>query len=183
MLGGIAKLAKSLTWKNDASFISAHPMAGREVQGLQSRQSDLFVDHPFFFDDSVGLSARDRALIQWLTQALGSYPTFVDAKTHDRTMTDISQIPQLLSTLMGAFVQDYDSRTIHLAGTGLQSMIRLGGSPYNNWHDVFIENSANLSSRLRLLIRELQRIERTVSASGDLGSHFKRAQRSYSCLW
>ncbi len=180
---GISHLAKSITWNNAAAFVAAHPMAGREVQGLQNRQSDLFVDHPFFFDESVSLSPRDMKRIQWLTQSLGSYPIFVDSKTHDRVMTDISQIPQLLSTLIGAFVQDYDARTIHLAGTGLQSMIRLGGSPYSNWHDVFVENSSNLSGRLRVLIRELQRIERKVAAKSDLGSHFKRAQRSYSCLW
>jgi len=183
MQTGIARLAQSLLWKNNARFISAHPMAGREVQGLQNRQTDLFVDHPFFFDDSARLALRDIRRLSWFTRTLGSYPIFVNSKTHDQVMTDISQIPQLLSTLIGAFVQDYERQTIRLAGTGLQSMIRLGGSPYSNWHDVFVENSPYLSRRLRHLIRELQRIEREISDAGDISAHFKRAQRSYSCLW
>ncbi len=180
---GIAELNRALKWKNEAQFIAGHPMAGREVQGLANRQSFLFEDHPFFFDDSVKLGKTERNLLEAFVASLGSYAMYVDNNRHDSVMTDISQLPQVLSTVMSAFVSNYNRQTIHLAGTGLQSMIRLGGSPYGNWRDVFAENNERLCQRLDALIEELQNTRDTISSGGSLREHFQKARRSYSCLW
>ncbi|HSG99710.1 MAG TPA: prephenate dehydrogenase/arogenate dehydrogenase family protein [candidate division Zixibacteria bacterium] len=181
--GAISRHAAGLNWNNAARFIAGHPMAGREVQGLANRQGELFQRHPFFFDASIALSARDRRRIQWFAQALGSYPIFVNSERHDRIMTDLSHIPQLVSTVIGAFVAGFDQRTIQLAGTGLQSMIRLGGSPYSNWRDVFADNRDNLVDRLDALIAALAQVRKEIARGGDLAGRFREAQRSYRCLW
>jgi len=180
---GIADLNRALKWNNGARFIAGHPMAGREVQGLANRQSFLFEDHPFFFDDAVALNRAELNLLEAFVVSLGASTMYVDNNRHDSVMTDISQIPQLLSTVMSAFVSNYNRQTIHLAGTGLQSMIRLGGSPYGNWRDVFAENNERLCQRLDALIEELQNTRDTISSGGSLRKRFQRARRSYSCLW
>jgi prephenate dehydrogenase len=180
---GIAELGKSLDWKNRATFVAGHPMAGREVQGIESRLAELFEGHPFFFDQSVQLNSDHRILLEWFTGEIGSFTMYVDNTEHDTVMTDISHIPQLLSTVMGGFVSHHDKRTIHLAGTGLQSMIRLGGSPYSNWRDVFEENSERLCKRLDVLIRDLTLARDKIHAGESLQDSFQKARRGYSCLW
>lgn len=179
----IARRSQKVNWNNAGRFIAGHPMAGREVQGLENRLIDLFEGHPFFFDTAVRLSDRDLRRIEWFTHALGSYPIFVNSERHDRVMTDLSHIPQLVSTVIGAFVAGFDPRTIQLAGTGLQSMIRLGGSPYSNWRDVFTDNRDNLVDRLDALIVELSKVRKEIARGGDLAERFTQAQRSYRCLW
>ncbi len=180
---GIAELADSLKWNNQACFVAGHPMAGREIQGIESRLQNLFEEHPFFFDRSVALNSQQRTILDWFTGALGSFTMYVDNQAHDEVMTDISHIPQLLSTIMGGFVSHYDKQTIHLAGTGLQSMIRLGGSPYSNWRDVFEENSERLCERLDVLISDLSLARERIQAGESLQDSFKKAKRGYSCLW
>ncbi len=180
---GIAELDNSLDWKNQASFVAGHPMAGREIQGIESRLQSLFEGHPFFFDNSADLDLQQRVVLDWFTGALGSFTMYVDNQAHDAVMTDISHIPQLLSTIMGGFVSHYDKETIHLAGTGLQSMIRLGGSPYSNWRDVFEENNTRLCERLDVLIGDLSLVRDKIQAGESLQDSFKKAKRGYSCLW
>ncbi|MBN4076477.1 prephenate dehydrogenase/arogenate dehydrogenase family protein [Gemmatimonas aurantiaca] len=184
VLSSISDFAKSLNWKNNATFVSAHPMAGRELSGLENRQSNLFESHPFFFDDSVSLSSHDLALIDWLNASLGSYSLFVDSAHHDQVMTDISHLPQIVSTVIGSFLRNHTAETLGLAGTGLQSMIRLGGSPYPLWRDVFKENRENILARLDVLIEDLQSAREEIANGGSkMSPRFKRAQRSYQCLW
>ncbi len=179
----IAELNLALRWNNDATFIAGHPMAGREVQGIESRMKELFAGHPFFFDSSVKLNSQQLRILDWFTNVLGSYSMYVDNERHDSVMTDISHIPQLLSTVISGFVSHYDKRTVHLAGTGLKSMIRLGGSPYSNWRDVFADNDERLCQRLDMLIDELKSVRAKIGSGESLTKSFQKAKRSYSCLW
>lgn len=179
----ISALAERLEWRNDATFIAGHPMAGSESAGLANRSAELFVDHPFFFDLSKKLSQSEREKLDWLTGALGSYPLFVESARHDQIMTDISHLPQLVSTVIGSFVRGYDKETLELAGTGLQSMIRLGGSQYPIWRDVFAENKSNLLERFDSLIGELQAAREEIASGSGVSRRFKQARRSYQCLW
>ncbi len=179
----IASLGQAMSWSADVAFIAGHPMAGREVQGINNRLADLFAGHPFFFDESVKLSATQKLKIDWFTQVLGAFPLYVNNLRHDTVMTDISHIPQLLSTVISGFVNHYDKQTIHLAGTGLKSMIRLGGSPYSNWSDVFSDNRTQICERLDSLIDELKTVRNKIDAGESLTKSFQKAKRSYSCLW
>lgn len=179
----ITRLGESLGWKNSARFVAGHPMAGREREGLKNRIGDLFVGHPFFFDDGAKLSKLNRARLSWFTGELGAYPLFVDPEKHDAIMTDISHLPQLVSTSLASFVAHHPSKYLALAGTGLQSMIRLGGSPYTNWDDVFKENQEKITLRLTELIANLIEMRDSISKGDSVSIYFKQARRSYRCLW
>ena len=179
----ISRLGGSIDWKNSAHFVAGHPMAGREREGLENRLRDLFVGHPFFFDDGSKLSKLNRARLNWFTGALGSYPLFVNPEKHDAIMTDISHLPQLVSTSLASFVAHHPSKYLAIAGTGLQSMIRLGGSPYTNWDDVFKENQDKITLRLTELIANLIEMRDSISQGGSVSAQFKQARRSYKCLW
>jgi prephenate dehydrogenase len=60
-------------------------------------------------------------------------------------------------------------------------MLRLSGSPYELWRDVFLTNTENVSRALDRLGQAIDHI-RTRLASKDLESEFRAANELYNLL-
>src|SRR5262245_27299646 len=114
------------------AFIGGHPLAGKEVGGIEQADAALFEGAPWVLcprPDSAAPLARLRAMVE----ALGARPIELDPEQHDRRVAWISHLPQLLSTALALAVDGAaeDSEGLHrLAGTGFRDMVRLAGSPY-----------------------------------------------------
>ncbi len=175
----IAKLSARLNFGEGTQFLPTHPMAGKEKAGFENSAAKLFVNHSWFIDESVCLTKLNKTKLYWMTKLLGAKPTYIDNPLHDELMSEISHLPQLISTILGGQVNPY---LIPLAGPGLRSMLRLAGSPYSVWSEIIEQNKTDIIKALKLFRDNLGKVTRMIETGQPLDDVFKAASRSYKCL-
>lgn len=175
----IAQLAARLTFGSGTQFLPTHPMAGKEKAGFENSDASLFQNHSWFLDESLKLNKKNSIRLDWMVDRLGTKPTFISNKLHDELMSEISHLPQLISTVLGGQVNPH---LIPLAGPGLRSMLRLAGSPYTVWSEIIAENRDEIVKALHLFRNNLGKITKMIESRQPLSDVFKAATRSYRCL-
>ena len=175
----IATLAAKLIFTKGTQFLPTHPMAGREKAGFANSAAELFINHSWFIDESAKLNKNNKIKLTWMIKQLGTEPTYIQNKLHDELMSEISHLPQIISTILGGQV---NPNLIALAGPGLRSMLRLSGSPYSVWSEIISENRTEIIKALRLFNQNLNKVTRMIEKRQSLSEIFKDASRSYQCL-
>lgn len=175
----IAKQASRLSFGKGTQFLPTHPMAGKEKAGFENSDASLFNNHSWFLDESIKLNPVNNAKLKWMTKQLGAKPTYISNRLHDELMSEISHLPQLISTVLGGQV---NPNLISLAGPGLRSMLRLSGSPYSVWSEIISENRTEIIKALHLFRDNLGKVSRMIEKEQPLTQVFKAASRSYRCL-
>jgi len=185
----ICRLAEELL-PEIVGFLGGHPMAGREVGGIENADADLFVGAKYVLieeshrrDAEVGEEGAEKEFLEWVDK-LGAEVVRMDAETHDLAVALVSHLPQLVSTALASAVwdeTDEDGLPLSLAGAGFRDMARLAGSPYDVWRDICLTNSENLARGLERLEQRLERM-RTLLRSRELEEEFEKARQTYAML-
>lgn len=171
---------------NPARFLGGHPMAGKENCGIENADAELFAGAPYALIGSESDSAADSRVGAFaeLVRRIGARPVWCDAETHDWAVSIVSHLPQLVATALGRVVADETDETglpVSLAGKGLQDSLRLAGSPYSMWRDIFLTNQENITHALDRLAQEIDHLRRNLS-SKDLEEEFRAANGVYDLL-
>jgi prephenate dehydrogenase len=171
-------------FRERARFLGGHPVAGREVSGIENASADLFSGARYALiaseDDS---DARVRNFAE-VVRAIGAQPLFLDAETHDWAAGIISHLPQMVSVALARVVLDETDETglpASLAGRGLRDATRLAGSPYEVWRDICLTNTDNIARALDRVSQAIDHL-RTHLASKDLESEFRASNELYKIL-
>ncbi|MDF1544593.1 MAG: prephenate dehydrogenase/arogenate dehydrogenase family protein [bacterium] len=175
----IARLAASLKFGPGVQFVASHPMAGRERKGFENSDDRLFLDHVWYLDDSVELNGINRTRLDWMVQRLGVTPAYISPPMHDELVSEISHLPQLISTVLGAQI---NPDLIELAGPGLRSMLRLSGSPYSVWSEIIDQNREEIIKALDTYADNIATVKKMIEKKKSLQEIFASATRSYKCL-
>ena len=173
------RMASGLSFAAGTQFMPSHPMAGRERKGFQNADAGLFREHAWYLDSEVRLSSRNKARLDWLIRKTGAVPVYISSDVHDMLVSEISHLPQLLSTILGAQV---DPRWVRLAGPGMRSMLRLAGSPYSVWSEIISENRKEITDALHTFSDNIKLVSQMIKKNKSLEALFRSAARSYRCL-
>lgn len=147
------------------NFVAGHPMAGWHEGGLANAQHVQLAGASWFLDDA-------HPLIDDLVRDCCANPVRVDAARHDAAMALTSQLPQVLSTALYAYLHDQpDVR--EFAGTGLRSF-RLAASDGAMWQPLIDANREQLQPHAEALAQLVRAI-----IEGDERDAFSKAQ----ALW
>ena len=125
-------------------FVSLHPMAGREVSGPQSARSDLFDSRALLVTPTSATKPQVIETAMQLAQEIGSTPYLIGPHEHDRAIALISQMPQLISSLMAATLVGTPVSDLSFAGGGLRDVTRLADSSPELWSSLLLENREEL---------------------------------------
>jgi prephenate dehydrogenase len=164
-------------------FLAGHPMAGREMSGVDYADPDLFQKAVWFLSPLPGqnlpgnLTAGIFAeFAGWIDQ-MGARIAVLPAEEHDRLCAWISHVPQMISTaLAAALVEEFGDEAPLLAagGRALQEMTRISASPYSMWRDIAITNKKNLDDALWKVEQRLAHIRENL-ATRQLAEEFEQA--------
>jgi prephenate dehydrogenase len=174
--------AASRHFRGASRFLGGHPLAGREVSGIEHADAALFRGAKYALVGDAGDPAA--GAFEALLRAIGAHPVWLDAETHDWAVAIVSHLPQLASVALAGVVNDETDESglpLALAGTGLRDALRLAGSPYSVWRDVCLTNRDNLARSLDRLIQALEHVRGTL-ASRDLEPQFDAANQVYKSL-
>ena len=152
------------------SFVPAHPIAGREVSGVEHADADLYAGK------QVILTPIERTLTVQLQKAvdvwsaLGCRVVKMSPEAHDAAFAAVSHLPHLLSfALMNAISgQTHGKDYLSLAGPGFRDFTRIAAGDPKVWRDIMLSNREELLAQSKIFQRNLQALELMIASSnGD----------------
>ena len=160
-------------------FLAGHPMAGKEMSGVDYADADLFHNAVWFLSPLPAQNLNEGLFAEfagWIDQ-IGSRIAMLPPEEHDRLCAWISYVPQMISTaLAAALVEEFGDEAPLLAagGRALQEMTRISASPYSMWRDIAISNQKNLQAALWKVEQRMAHIRENV-ATRQLAEEFEQA--------
>ena len=147
------------------SFVPAHPIAGREVSGVENADADLYSGK------QVILTPIERTLTVQLKKAvdvwtaLGCRVVQMSPESHDAAFAAVSHLPHLISfALMNAISgQPLGKEYLSLAGPGFRDFTRIAASDAKMWRDIMVSNREELLAQSKIFQRNLQALELMIS--------------------
>ena len=162
-------------------FLAGHPMAGKEMSGVDYADADLFQKAVWFLTPLPGQNLNDGLLAEfsgWIDQ-IGSRIAMLPAQEHDQLCAWISHVPQMISTaLAAALVEEFGDQAplLPAGGRALREMTRIAASPYSMWRDIAISNRPNLERALGKVEQRLAHIRENL-ATRQLAEEFELAHQ------
>src|SRR5215471_15486933 len=176
----VVERAKAVFGKSAGKrFLAGHPMAGKELSGVDFADGDLFQNAVWFLSPLPDQNLNEGSFAEfsgWI-DAIGARIAILPAEDHDRLCAWISHVPQMMSTaLAAALVEEFgaEAPVLPAGGRALQEMTRISASPYSMWRDVAISNQKNLASALWKVEQRLAHIRENL-ATRELAAEFERA--------
>jgi len=160
-------------------FLAGHPMAGKEMSGVDYGDADLFQKAVWFLSPLPGQNLNEGMFAEfagWIDH-IGSRIVMLPAEEHDRLCAWISHVPQMISTaLAAALVEEFgdEAPLLPAGGRALQEMTRISASPYSMWRDIAISNKANLEKALWKVEQRLAHIRENLGTR-QLAKEFEQA--------
>jgi prephenate dehydrogenase len=160
-------------------FLAGHPMAGKEMSGVDYADADLFKNAVWFLSPLPDQNLNEGLFAEfagWI-DAIGARIAMMPAEEHDRLCAWISHLPQMISTaLAAALVEEFgaEAPVLPAGGRALQEMTRISASPYSMWRDVAISNKKNLQDALWKVEQRLAHIRENLTTR-ELAREFEQA--------
>ncbi len=159
-------------WKkinSKGSYIGGHPMTGKETSGYNSSDPLLFENSVYIISESA---KSDNKLNEFLEviNLLGARIRFLDPYLHDKVISRVSHLPQLLSVaLVNSVSENGNINYLDFAAGGFRDMTRIASSSFDIWESVLKLNNKAIVDSIELLIKNLNQIEDQLK-TGDLKS-------------
>ena len=166
---GVKKYIRDEVLKKPRNFryVGCHPMAGKEVSGIENACADLFDSASMVItsDETTDKDALER--MRSLTADMGfKYIVECSAEVHDKKIAYTSQLAHIVSN---AYVKDGGlDGCIGFTGGSFQDMTRIAGVDADVWSSLYLLNAENLSNNIGSLISSLSEIKDAVDrADGE----------------
>ena len=151
------------------SFVPAHPIAGKEVSGIEHADGDLYAGRQVILTpiERTQTAQLQKAVAVWT--ALGCHVLQMSPESHDAAFAAVSHLPHLISfALVNAIAgqpqgQDY----LSLAGPGFRDFSRIAASDAKVWRDILVSNREELLAQSKLFQHHLQELERMIASGND----------------
>ncbi len=163
-----------MTWAEEylpreVSFVGGHPMAGKEVSGIDAADANLFQNARYAVIPSV--RAREEAVraVLGMVELLEAKPYFLDAVEHDSFVAAVSHLPIIVSSALVSVTTKSPSwrEMSRMAATGYRDVSRLAsGDPVMNL-DISVTNRDNLLHWVEQAIQELRHFHDMIGKTSD----------------
>ncbi|MBV8124128.1 MAG: prephenate dehydrogenase/arogenate dehydrogenase family protein, partial [Paucibacter sp.] len=149
-----------------ASFVPAHPIAGKETAGVQSADALLYQGRQVIL---TPLPQTDAAMVQKATDlwsALGCQVLKMTPQNHDAAFAAVSHLPHLLAfAYFSAVANQAAGRDfLSLAGPGFRDFTRIAASDPQVWRDIFMANKTEVLAQSRQFRAVLDQMEQAIQA-------------------
>jgi len=151
------------------SFVPAHPIAGKEVSGIQNADAALYSGRQVIL---TPLSQTAPGLVQKATDvwsAIGAQVLKMTPENHDAAFAAVSHLPHLLAFayFSGVVNQPAGRDYLSLAGPGFRDFTRIAASNPETWRDILVANREEVlkqSQRFRHALEALEHAMREANA-------------------
>lgn len=151
-------------------FVPAHPIAGKELSGVENADADLYMGRQVVLTPIERTSPIQiqQAVDVW--SALGCRVVRMSPEAHDAAFAAVSHLPHLIAfAMMNAISgQPMGRDFLSLAGPGFRDFTRIAAADPALWRDVMLSNREELLTQSKIFQRNLQALELMITnGNGD----------------
>jgi prephenate dehydrogenase len=149
-------------------FVPAHPMAGKELSGVDHADPDLYTGRQVVLTPIERTLAPQLRRAQEVWAALGCSLTLMSPEAHDAACAAISHLPHMIAfaTMNAITAQAAGPEFLSLAGPGFRDFTRIAASDPVVWRDILLSNREELLAQARHFRDALHDFEAALQA-GD----------------
>ncbi|GGH65961.1 prephenate dehydrogenase [Comamonas phosphati] len=153
------------------SFVPAHPIAGKEVAGVEHADANLYRGAQVILTPIERTLTAHLAKAKMLWQALGCDVKAMSPEAHDSALATVSHLPHLLAFAMMQSVlnQPNADEALSLAGPGFRDFTRIGAGDPQLWRDVLLANHEQVLAQARHFRQALEQLETMIEAGDGRG--------------
>ena len=148
-------------------FVPAHPIAGKEVAGIEHAESSLYENRRTILTPlpQTGLRRVQAAHDVWT--AIGSHVSTMTPKAHDATFAAVSHLPHLLAfaAVNALTAQSQGAAFLEMAGPGFRDFSRIAASDASVWRDILSANHAEVLTQVGHFRTALDQFENALQQS------------------
>ena len=161
---GVVEKAQALLFPR-VEFIGAHPMAGREVSGVENARADLFRGANYIVTPTAANTEEAITCCEALGLTLGARNiSRLTPKEHDEMIGFLSQLTHCIAV---ALMTCKESRhLVDYTGDSFRDLTRIAKINENMWTELFLWNREELLSQMDLFIAHFAKL-RDALAQGD----------------
>jgi prephenate dehydrogenase len=164
----VVDAARRVLREKIGAFVPAHPIAGKEVSGIQHADAALFQGRQVILTPLPQTSA---VLVQKATDvwsAIGSQVLKMTPENHDAAFAAVSHLPHLLAfAYFNAVVNQPAGRDfLSLAGPGFRDFTRIAASSPDTWRDILLANREEVLKQSQRFRQSLDAFE-TILREGN----------------
>ncbi|RVU46578.1 prephenate dehydrogenase [Rubrivivax rivuli] len=165
----VVDAARRVLRERIGSFVPAHPIAGKEVSGIQHADAALYNGRQVIL---TPLAQTAPELVQKATDvwsSIGAQVLKMTPENHDAAFAAVSHLPHLLAFAYFSSVvnQPAGRDFLSLAGPGFRDFTRIAASSPETWRDILVANREEVlkqSQRFRQALDALEHVMREGNA-------------------
>ncbi len=168
-------------------FVGGHPMAGKEVSGMEAAEAGLFNGCTYCLVPGKDCSDHGSDLAEGLARGLGGRPLFLTAEEHDEAVAGISHLPLVLASILVRATTDHRKWELmsQLAASGYRDSTRLALQHPAMNRDICLTNGDMIKVWLDTISEEIARFRELIDRGdpGALERAFEEAGRARRTWW
>jgi len=178
--------AQVISWAEEflpssVSFVGGHPMAGKEVSGVDAADASLFQNRIYCLTPTARTRPAAIDKVTSFVEALGGRVRFLEPLEHDGQVAGVSHLPFIASIALVDAVSQSGSwaDASLLAADGFRDVSRLAAGNPEMYRDICITNSEAITRWLDSYIATLGQLRQRIAARDrNLNESFVNTQQT-----
>jgi prephenate dehydrogenase len=173
------------------SFVPAHPIAGKELSGVEHADADLYHGKQVILTPIEKTQTAQLKRAQALWEGLGCHVQQMAPDSHDAAFAAVSHLPHLLAfALIHAInAQPQGKDFLGLAGPGFRDFTRIAASDPKVWRDILLSNRVELVEQAKMFQRSLmnmlhmaetgagEKLEEMIAQASEVRAHWHMGRK------
>lgn len=164
------------------TFVPAHPIAGKEMAGVEHADPDLYRGKQVILTPIERTQTTQLKQAEATWAALGCKVRLMSPDAHDAAYAAVSHLPHLLAFayMNGITHQPQAADFLSLAGPGFRDFSRIAASDPKVWLDIFSANKDELLTQCQHFRQALSHLEQAIASdrSDDITQCIDRAKQA-----
>ena len=163
--GDVVAAAERALGAQASQFVPAHPIAGKEVSGVEHADASLYAGKKVILTPTHVTSESHLQKAKQLWKSLGCQVVTMRPEEHDAAFAAVSHLPHLLAfALINAISQQPKGQQfLSLAGPGFRDFSRIAASEPRMWRDILLANRQELQAQIHLFRHQLAALENLIA--------------------
>jgi prephenate dehydrogenase len=154
-------------------FVPAHPIAGKEVAGIEHADSTLYQNRRTILTPLPTTDTHRLQAAHSVWTAIGSHVSTLTPEAHDAAFAAVSHLPHLLAfaAVNALSAQAQGAAFLDLAGPGFRDFSRIAASDAAMWRDILRANHAEVLTQVAHFRAALDQFENALQQDDTATLH------------
>lgn len=147
--------------RNDLEFIGGHPMAGREVYGVQNSNKDIFKNANYIITPSENSTEHAINVVKKIAEELEfKNISILSMEEHDEMIGFLSQLTHCIAISLMTCKES--KHLVSYTGDSFRDLTRIARINENMWSELFLLNKEELLLQMNLFLEKFEELKQTI---------------------